>query len=65
MIKDGEDSLHFFSTAEKSGDRFVPCKAPNFNMSCDNCRSPLFDETRGETPCSPIPVPYSRTAISH
>ncbi|KAI0091358.1 Mss4-like protein [Irpex rosettiformis] len=41
LIKNENDSLHFFSTEKKRGVHYVPCK-----VSCDQCRSPLFDEGR-------------------
>ncbi|TCD66440.1 hypothetical protein EIP91_001377 [Steccherinum ochraceum] len=41
MIKNVDNSLHFFSTEKRTGEHYVPCK-----VSCDVCRSPLFDEGR-------------------
>lgn len=41
MIKNISDSLHFFSTETGAGDHYVPCK-----VSCNKCRSPIFDEGR-------------------
>ncbi|KAI0682844.1 Mss4-like protein [Cytidiella melzeri] len=41
LIKNKDDSLHFFSTEKKQDVHYVPCK-----VSCDQCRSPLFDEGR-------------------
>ncbi|KAI0806318.1 Mss4-like protein [Irpex lacteus] len=41
LVKNEDDSLHFFSTERKCGIHYVPCK-----VSCDQCRSPLFDEGR-------------------
>ncbi|KAI0784193.1 hypothetical protein C8Q75DRAFT_800553 [Abortiporus biennis] len=37
----GDASLHFFSIETRSGDHYVPCK-----VSCNVCRSPMFDEGR-------------------
>ncbi|KAI0360094.1 hypothetical protein OH77DRAFT_1509296 [Trametes cingulata] len=39
MVKNENNSLHFFSTATRKGTHHVPCK-----VSCDQCRSPIFDE---------------------
>jgi len=43
LVKNENDSLHFFSTGIKTRDSMhhVPCK-----VSCDTCRSSLFDEGR-------------------
>ncbi|GJE96560.1 hypothetical protein PsYK624_127570 [Phanerochaete sordida] len=41
MTKNEDNSLHFFSTAKRSDEHYVPCK-----VSCDQCRSPIFDEGR-------------------
>ncbi|THG95236.1 hypothetical protein EW026_g6380 [Hermanssonia centrifuga] len=41
MIKNVDDSLHFFSTEKKKGEHCVPCK-----VSCNVCRAPIFDEGR-------------------
>ncbi|EKM57758.1 uncharacterized protein PHACADRAFT_90575 [Phanerochaete carnosa HHB-10118-sp] len=41
MIKNEDNSLHFFSTTKRSDEHHVPCK-----VSCDQCRSPIFDEGR-------------------
>ncbi|KAJ8454047.1 hypothetical protein ONZ51_g13254 [Trametes cubensis] len=41
MVKNEDNSLHFFSTQRRQGVHDVPCK-----VSCDQYRSPLFDEGR-------------------
>ncbi|EJF64593.1 hypothetical protein DICSQDRAFT_144357 [Dichomitus squalens LYAD-421 SS1] len=41
MISNKNDSLHFFSTQRRQGIHDVPCK-----VSCNECRSPMFDEGR-------------------
>jgi len=41
MVKNTNNSLHFFSTEDLTGVHSVPCK-----VSCNVCRSPLFDEGR-------------------
>ncbi|TFK81926.1 hypothetical protein K466DRAFT_501264 [Polyporus arcularius HHB13444] len=41
MVKNVNNSLHFFSTQRRKGVHDVPCK-----VSCDECRSPIFDEGR-------------------
>ncbi|KDQ57221.1 hypothetical protein JAAARDRAFT_688731 [Jaapia argillacea MUCL 33604] len=41
MVKNIDDSLHFFSTERRTSEHHVPCK-----VSCNNCRSPIFDEGR-------------------
>lgn len=41
MVKNEDNSLHFFSTEDLTGMHSVPCK-----VSCNVCRSPLFDEGR-------------------
>ena len=41
MVKNVDNSLHFFSTQRRTGTHDVPCK-----VSCDQCRSSLFDEGR-------------------
>ncbi|OSX58734.1 hypothetical protein POSPLADRAFT_1151301 [Postia placenta MAD-698-R-SB12] len=41
MVKNKDNSLHFFSTEDLTGMHSVPCK-----VSCNVCRSPLFDEGR-------------------
>ncbi|KAI0346557.1 hypothetical protein BDW22DRAFT_1322973 [Trametopsis cervina] len=41
LIKNENDNLHFFSTQKRAGTHYVPCK-----VSCNECRSPLFDEGR-------------------
>ncbi|KZT29905.1 hypothetical protein NEOLEDRAFT_1153756 [Neolentinus lepideus HHB14362 ss-1] len=41
LVKNEKDSLHFFSTELRQSRHYVPCK-----VSCDQCRSPLFDEGR-------------------
>ena len=59
LIKNVDDSLHFFSTEQKRGVHYVPCKVRmshlslhpsliywRWQVSCDQCRSPLFDEGR-------------------
>ena len=60
MVKNEDNSLHFFSTQRRQGLHDVPCKvhiAPSpgksihrltyiSKVSCDQCRSPLFDEGR-------------------
>ncbi len=62
LVKNEDDSLHFFSTERKCGIHYVPCKVlhilqvipfpvahglcTNAQVSCDQCRSPLFDEGR-------------------
>ncbi|KAI0077896.1 hypothetical protein K474DRAFT_1661129 [Panus rudis PR-1116 ss-1] len=41
LVKNVDNSLHFFSTAKRTGEHYVPCK-----VSCNVCRSPIFDEGR-------------------
>ncbi|EMD37495.1 hypothetical protein CERSUDRAFT_50275, partial [Gelatoporia subvermispora B] len=41
LLRNKDDSLHFFSTEAIAGEHSVPCK-----VSCSVCRSPLFDEGR-------------------
>ncbi|KAH8100898.1 Mss4-like protein [Cristinia sonorae] len=41
LIRNENNSLHFFSTEKRTGEHYVPCK-----VSCDVCRSPIFDEGR-------------------
>ncbi|KAI0710083.1 Mss4-like protein [Earliella scabrosa] len=41
MVKNEGDSLHFFSTQQRKGIHDVPCK-----VSCNQCRSSVFDEGR-------------------
>ncbi|KAI9060986.1 hypothetical protein FKP32DRAFT_1654854 [Trametes sanguinea] len=41
MVKNEKNSLHFFSTQRREGVHDVPCK-----VSCNQCRSPIFDEGR-------------------
>ncbi|KAI0671554.1 Mss4-like protein [Trametes maxima] len=66
MVKNQENSLHFFSTQRRRGLHDVPCK-----VSCDQCRSPLFDEGRNTVlaypssfkfPDGKVPVDFQPTA---
>ncbi|KAJ3554538.1 hypothetical protein NM688_g3051 [Phlebia brevispora] len=41
LTKNVNNTLHFYSTETRSSKHYVPCK-----VSCDNCRSPIFDEGR-------------------
>ncbi|OBZ72514.1 hypothetical protein A0H81_07839 [Grifola frondosa] len=41
MVRNVDNSLHFFSAETRTSEHYVPCK-----VSCDVCRSPLFDEGR-------------------
>ncbi|THH27420.1 hypothetical protein EUX98_g6768 [Antrodiella citrinella] len=66
MVKNIDDSLHFFSTEKRTGEHSVPCK-----VSCDMCRSPIFDEGRNTVLAYPasfvfedgrIPLDFQPTA---
>ncbi|EGO24316.1 hypothetical protein SERLADRAFT_467412 [Serpula lacrymans var. lacrymans S7.9] len=41
LLRNQEDSLHCFSTQTRNATHHVPCK-----VSCNVCRSPIFDEGR-------------------
>ncbi|KAH7925815.1 hypothetical protein BV22DRAFT_1010427, partial [Leucogyrophana mollusca] len=41
LLRNENDSLHCFSTQTRKAAHNVPCK-----VSCNTCRSPLFDEGR-------------------
>ncbi|KAI0050462.1 hypothetical protein FA95DRAFT_1536246 [Auriscalpium vulgare] len=41
LVRNENNSLHFFSTEKRKSEHHVPVK-----VSCDTCRSPLFDEGR-------------------
>ncbi|CAD6574154.1 MAG: hypothetical protein CYPHOPRED_005296 [Cyphobasidiales sp. Tagirdzhanova-0007] len=72
MVKNKENengkSIDFFTTDKKNSQHYVPCK-----ISCDNCRSPLFDEGRNTVLCYPSafsfgkdnPVPQDFKAKCH
>jgi len=66
MVKNIDKSLHFFSTEKRIGEHYVPCK-----VSCDVCRSPIFDEGRNTVLAYPgsfvfeqghIPLDFQPTA---
>ncbi|TFY80661.1 hypothetical protein EWM64_g3354 [Hericium alpestre] len=66
LVKNDNDSLHFYSTETRTSTHYVPCK-----VSCDNCRAPLFDEGRNTVlaypssfhfpPCG-VPLSFQPTA---
>ena len=66
MTRNTENALHFFSTEDQTAEHSVPCK-----VSCDVCRSPLFDEGRNTVLAYPssfrfkdgkIPLDFQPTA---
>ena len=66
MVRNQENALHFFSTEDQTAEHSVPCK-----VSCDACRSPLFDEGRNTVHAYPssfrfkdgkIPLDFQPTA---
>ncbi|KAI1797300.1 Mss4-like protein [Ganoderma leucocontextum] len=76
MIANKDDSLHFLSTQRGQGVHDVPCKVQfdvytDVRVSCNACRSPIFDEGRNTVlaypsafkfPSPKVPASFQPTA---
>ncbi|EIM91012.1 uncharacterized protein STEHIDRAFT_49041 [Stereum hirsutum FP-91666 SS1] len=60
LVKNEEDHLHFFSTEKRTSGHDVPCK-----VSCDNCRSPLFDEGKNTVLAYPGSFRFKDRHVPH
>ncbi|EIN09844.1 hypothetical protein PUNSTDRAFT_66341 [Punctularia strigosozonata HHB-11173 SS5] len=58
LVKNDHNALHCFSTEKRTGEHYVPCK-----VSCDNCRSPLFDEGRNTVLVYPSSIQFEDNKV--
>ena len=54
IVRNQENALHFFSTGDQTAEHSVPCK-----VSCNICRSPMFDEGRNTVLAYPSSFQFS------